>query len=158
MNLLQKQVMLGGVCLLAWASQAMADALSDAKSAYAAGDYVQAEKLYKPLAKQGNVKAQLSLGMMYDLGLGVPQDYKEAANWYRLAAEKGDKEGQYNLGIMYARELGVPQDYILAHMWMSLSGKYPAELAFVAKQMSAEQIAKAQELGIQCIANKFKGC
>jgi TPR repeat protein len=119
---------------------------------------VYAEKLYRPLAKQGNVKAQLGLGMLYDQGLGVRQDYKEAANWYRLAAEKGDKDGQYNLGIMYARELGLPQDYIRAHMWMSLSGKYPAELAFVAKQMSDAQIDKAHELANQCIANKFKGC
>ena len=178
----------------ALAGQAMAGPLSDAQSAYAAGNYAKALDLYTPLAKQGVAKAQLSLGVMYyigqgvtqsykdaakwfqraaeqdnilaqdilgemyDQGLGVPQDYKMAAKWYRLAAEQGDAHGQYNLGLMYARELGVPQDYVRAYMWMSLSAKFPEELGSVAKQMSASQIAKAQELAAQCSAKQFKGC
>ncbi len=194
MDRLQRQVLLGCVFLFALASQVMAGSLSDAERAYSAGDYEKSAKLYLPLAKQGNAKAQLSLGVIYylgqgvpqdyqeaakwlrlaakqghalaqvilgaiyDLGLGVPQDYKEAAKWYRLAAEQGDADGQYNLGIMYARELGVPQDYLRAHMWMSLAGKYPDELAFVAKQMSGDQIAKARELARKCVIKKFKGC
>lgn len=199
MDRLHKQVLSGCVFLFALTSQiiagqVMADSLLDAQRAYSAGDYAKAEKLYMPLAKRGDAKAQLSLGVIYylgqgvpqnyqeaakwlrlaakqkhapaqnllgsiyDLGLGVPQDYKEAANWYRLAAEQGDADGQYNLGIMYARELGVPQDNLRAHMWMSLSGKYPDELAFVARQMSGDQIARARELARQCKAKKFNGC
>jgi hypothetical protein len=194
MDRLQRQVLSGCVFVFALASQVMAGSLSDAERAYSAGNYVKAAKLYMPLAKRGNAKAQLSLGVIYylgqgvpkdykeaakwlrlaakqgrakaqnllgaiyDLGLGVPQDYQEAAKWYRLSAEQGDADGQYNLGIMYARELGVPQDYVRAHMWMSLAGKYPDELAFVAKQMSDDQIAKARELASKCVIKKFKGC
>jgi TPR repeat protein len=194
MERLRQQVLLGCVLLFALAGQAMAASLSDAERAYSAGEYVKAAKLYLPLAKKGDAKAQLGLGVIYylgqgvpqdykeaaswlrlaakqgramaqnilgaiyDLGLGVPQDYKEAANWYRLAAEQGDADGEYNLGIMYARELGVPHDYVRAHMWMSLAGKYPDELAVVAKQMSEDQIAKAQELARKCVIKKFKGC
>jgi uncharacterized protein len=194
MDRLLKQVLWGCVFLFALTSLVMAGSLPDAERAYAAGDYVKAAKLYMPLAEQGDAKAQLSIGVIYylgqgvpkdykeaakwlrlaakqgralaqnllgaiyDFGQGVPQDYTEAAKWYLLAAEQGDADGQYNLGIMYARELGVPQDYLRAHMWMSLAGKYPDELAFVAKQMSDDQIAKARELARKCVIKKFKGC
>lgn len=194
MNLLQKQVLAGYVLAFALSSQALAGSLTDADSAYSAGDYLKAEKLYLPLAKRGNAKAQLRLGVIYylgqgiqqdylssgkwlrlaakqgvalaqnllgaiyDLGLGVPQNYAEAAKWYRLAAEQGDADGQYNLGIMYARELGLPQDYLRAHMWISLSGKNPQELAFVATQMSEDQIIRARDLARKCVIKKFHGC
>ena len=39
---------------------------------------------FRPLAERGNVMAQISLGYMYDKGLGVAQDYTEAAKWYRM--------------------------------------------------------------------------
>jgi TPR repeat protein len=59
----------------------------DALAAYQRGDYATAQRLLRPLAEQGNGRAQFSLGAMYDRGQGVAQDYKEAAKWYRLAAE-----------------------------------------------------------------------
>ena len=40
-------------------------------------------------AKYGVAAARYTLGMMYQLGLIVPQDYQEALKWYRLAAEQG---------------------------------------------------------------------
>ena len=55
--------------------------------------------------------AQISLGIMYANGQGVPQDYAEAVKWFRLAADQGDATAQFNLGIMYAKGQGVPQDY-----------------------------------------------
>lgn len=121
-------------------------------------DYKVSAGWLRLAAKQGLALAQNLLGTIYDLGLKVPQDYKEAAKWYRFSAEQGNADGQYNLGIMYARELGVPQNYLRAHMWMSLAGKYPDELAFIAKQMSDDQIAQAQELARKCVIRKFKGC
>ena len=41
-------------------------------------------------AEQGNAEAQFRLGVMYNVGEGVPQDDAEAFKWYRLAAEKGN--------------------------------------------------------------------
>ena len=121
-------------------------------------DYKVSARWLRLAAKQGLALAQNLLGTVYDLGLGERQDYTKAAKWYRLSAEQGNADGQYNLGIMYARELGVPHDYLRAHMWMSLAGKHPEELAFVAKQMSDDQIAKARELARKCVIKKFKGC
>jgi hypothetical protein len=194
MSRLLKLVSCGFVFLFVLAEQVMADPLSDAQHAYSMGDYAKAAQLYIPLAKQGHVKAQLSLGVMYSLGQGVekddqeatkwfelaagqgqalaqdilgetydqgrgvPKDYSKAVRWYRLAAEQGDALGQYNLGIMYARELGVPQDYVRGYMWMYLSGKNLDELAYVASQMTPDQIILAQDLAKKCTAKKFKGC
>ena len=80
-------------------------------TAYRAGDYATALKEWKPLAEDGDATAQFNLGIMYDIGQGVPQDYAEAVKWYRLAAEQGYAKAQYNLGTMYDSGQGVPQDY-----------------------------------------------
>jgi hypothetical protein len=41
-------------------------------------------------AKQGDAKAQFTLGLMYDNGQGVPQDYVQAHMWFNLSAAQGD--------------------------------------------------------------------
>ena len=68
-------------------------------------------------AKQGNAKAQVNLGLMYEQGQGVRQDYTQAAQWYRKAAEQGDAKAQFNLGVMYENRQGVRQDYKQAVQW-----------------------------------------
>ncbi|MDO8263978.1 MAG: tetratricopeptide repeat protein [Gallionella sp.] len=167
MNMLLKQVLLVFVCFFALAGQAMADSLSDANRVYDEGDYEKAAKLYSPLAKDGNAEAQYTLGMMYRAGRGVPHDYKEARKWYLLAAEQGHPLAQFYLGWMYAGGKGVPKDYIQAHMWINIaianaSGEAKKEFIVdrdsLAKSMTADQIAKAQELAKKCTAKKFKGC
>jgi TPR repeat protein len=75
--------------------------------AYQSGDYQTALHEWRPLAEQGDAKAQNNLGVMYEKGLGVPQDYAEAVKWYRKAAEQGDARAQNNLGVMYAAGRGV---------------------------------------------------
>ena len=61
------------------------------------GDYATALREWTPLAEQGNARAQYNLGLMYDVGRGVPQDYKTAVKWYRLAAKQGHSSAQRNL-------------------------------------------------------------
>jgi TPR repeat protein len=123
MNKLLKQLLLVCVCLFALSGQATADSLPDAERAYNAKDYAKAAKLFRPLAEQGNAKAQFNLGLMYGNGQGVPQDYKETVKWYRLAAEQGDASAQYNLGLMYRIGQGVPQDYKEAVKWYRLAAE-----------------------------------
>ncbi len=85
--------------------------------AYQRGDYATALTKFRPLAQQGNAKAQFNLGLMYAKGRGVPQDDAEAVRWYQLAAEQGDAGAQYNLGVMYDLGRGVPQDDAEALRW-----------------------------------------
>ncbi len=48
-----------------------------------AADYATALEEWLPLAEQGDAAAQISLGVMYNNGLGVTQDYAVAIKWYR---------------------------------------------------------------------------
>ncbi len=86
-------------------------------AAYQRGDYATALREWRPLAEQGNAKAQRNLGRMYRTGRGVSQDYAEAVKWYRKAAEQGFAFAQNSLGSMYERGQGVPQDYAQAVRW-----------------------------------------
>ncbi len=86
-------------------------------AAYKMGAYAIALREWRPLAKQGNAKAQYNLGVMYRKGQGVPQDDAEAVGWWRKAAEQGHANAQYNLGLMYRKGQGVPQDDAEAVGW-----------------------------------------
>jgi Sel1 repeat len=62
-----------------------------ATSLYVLPPYWQKQQI---AAEQGDVKAQVNLGEMYDRGeLGKP-DYAAAAKWWRRAAEQGNAEAQ----------------------------------------------------------------
>ena len=87
------------------------------------GDYATALREWKPLAEQGNARAQFSLGRLYHAGKGVPQHYKIAVKWYKLAAEQGNTVAQVNLGTIYYDGTGVPQDYMTAMKWYRLAAK-----------------------------------
>ena len=68
-------------------------------------------------AAQGNVMAQLNLGIMYADGQGVPQDYATARGWYEKAAAQGNAMAQYYLGRMYFHGESVSKDYTTARQW-----------------------------------------
>jgi TPR repeat protein len=95
---------------------------SDAASAaYQSGNYEAALRLARPLAEQGDARAQSVLGLAYYRGRGVPRDHTEAANWFGRAASHGDVAAQYYLGLMYSEGQGVPQDHIEAAKWYRLA-------------------------------------
>jgi len=106
-----------------WAGQSVADPLSDAQQAYSAGNYAKALELYTPLAKKGEAKAQLSLGVMYYIGQGVTQSYKDAAKWFQQAAKQGNILAQNILGEMLDQGTGIPQDYKEAARWYRMAAE-----------------------------------
>jgi len=167
MNQLKKWVVLACMCLFVLSGQAMADPMADATSAYDAGDYAKAAKLFTPLAEKGNVGAQYILGVMYRAGRGVTQDFNAARKWYRLAAEQGNALAQFNLGWMYASGKSVPRDYVQARMWFNVAianagdemrKEFIVDRDALAASMTADQITKAQALAKKCTAKKFKKC
>jgi len=120
-------------------------------AAYERGDYAAALKEFRALAEQGDAKAQLYLGAMYDNGRGVTQNYKEAVRWYRKAAEQGYAKAQNNLGATYDKGRGVSQDYVQAHMWFNIAAANGEEIArknrdIVEGRMTAADISRARKL------------
>jgi TPR repeat protein len=120
-----------------------------------AQDYKEAVKWWRKAAEQGAAHAQYNLGASYANGQGVPKDDKEAVKWYRKAAEQGYASAQYNLGVRYANGQGVTlmaEDHdVNAYAWYNVSSANGAKNGsnsreMVAKEMTPEQIAKAQEL------------
>jgi TPR repeat protein len=129
-----------------------------AYAAYQEGHYGTALRLARPLAAEGDARAQSVLGLLYYGGEVVPQDKAEAVRWFRRAAEQGDAQAQHNLGLAYAKgEAGEP-DNVSAHMWFNLAAAhFPLSDAInrsasrkdrdlVAEKMTPEQIAEAQKL------------
>ena len=69
--------------IVSFAAPVAARPLDDALTAHQKGDFATALRLFRPLAEQGDGRAQYNLGVMYDKGRGAPQDYAEAMKWYR---------------------------------------------------------------------------
>ena len=82
------------------------------------GSWVYAET--RPLAEAGYLEAQLMMGILYQLGIGVRQNGLEALKWYRLAAEQSSALAWKNLGTLYLVGLaGVAVDKAEAHYCFS---------------------------------------
>ena len=64
-------LVLGVALLLASGGSGYAQDFNKGLDAYKRGDFATALRELKPLAEQGDAEAQLSLGIIYDLGLGV---------------------------------------------------------------------------------------
>ncbi len=83
----------------------------------------EAARWYERLAKQGDARAQTSLGLMYARGYGVAKNMDAARRWWNFAASQNDPGAQYNLGVIYSTGDGVPQDYPQAVRWLDLAAQ-----------------------------------
>ena len=150
---------------------AATDAAAPAKTEKQLSTEIKSEEIlaeWKRKAEAGDAKGQYLLGVMYAIGDGVPKDAAKAVEWQQKAAAQGNADAQYILGFMYGEGQGVPKDYVLAHMWANIAvtsatgSKEQKEFIklsdSLAKNMTAQQLAEAQELARKCTANKFKGC
>ena len=97
---MKKQMNLGGLAVAAQIlgiPGAFAGPWEDGMAAYNRGDYVPAVRLFRPLAEQGNAKAQNVLGVMYRKGEGVIRSPARAFMWFSLAAKRGDTKAKAGL-------------------------------------------------------------
>lgn len=75
-------------------------------SLFSAGEYERVYEIIVPFADTGVPDAQCMLGLLYQLGLGVPQDGPKAVSWYLRAAAQGHPLAMNNLGTIYLQ--GMP--------------------------------------------------
>ncbi len=91
---------------------------SDAgQSAYAHGRFIDALRIWRPRAEQGDARAAFGLGLLYDLGEGVGQDAAAAHGWYRRAAEAGYVLAEFNLAVMCDSGVGTARNPTEAALW-----------------------------------------
>lgn len=86
-----------------------------------------------PAAEWGNVKAQVRLGEIYDLGLGVPRNSALAIKWYEKAADQGEMWAQHSLGQIYHdgrwHSGGLERNYTKALKWYRLAAEQGSRLS-----------------------------
>jgi uncharacterized protein len=133
------------------AGSVVAEPFNEGLKAFEGGNYPTAMRLLRPLAAEGDAKAQYNVGVMYEEGLGVSIDYTEAVGWLLQAAERGNSEAKIHMGFLYLYGRGVSRDYVSAHMWFDLAaseGNVRAVFArdLVAAKMTPLQVTEAQDL------------
>ncbi|MDT8384453.1 MAG: hypothetical protein RRB22_08560 [Gammaproteobacteria bacterium] len=64
--------------------------------------YLEAANLLLPLAQQGHIEAQYTIGYMYHYGHGLPRNEKESLRWITTAAARGHPLAQQALAILDA--------------------------------------------------------
>jgi TPR repeat protein len=87
------------------------------QSAYAAGRFIDALRIWRPRAEQGDARAAFGLGLLYDIGEGVGQDAAAAYTWYRRAAEGGHVLAEFNLAVMCDSGTGTARNPTEAALW-----------------------------------------
>ena len=126
-----RRILFAVILVVACATVAAADSFEDAVSAFQRGDSTLAARLFRPLAEQGDARAQFWLGVMYAKGQGVPQAFIRAHMWLNVAAAAQSVDSEK---------------------------KAMEDRDRVASDMTAAQIAKAQEMARRCQDTKFKEC
>lgn len=76
-------------------------------------DYARAAELYRRVVGE-NPSVQWRLGVMHDLGQGVPENPQEAVRLFRQAAADDDANANASLAVMYANGRGVRTDHAQA--------------------------------------------
>ena len=72
------------------------ESFSIATRAYRSGDYATALIYLRPLAEQGQARAQGTLGWMYESGRGLRKDKVMAYVWYDVAVANGHRKAHRN--------------------------------------------------------------
>ncbi len=161
-------------------------------------DYKTAFGILSPLGQASDAKAGYFMGLMCEMGYGIPQNYSRAKEWYLLAFKKDDAMAQFKMGVIHYHGLmGIKKDvmkaqdcftssakqghaealYYLgemhekgngrarsaidAHIYYNISAANGYEKAAeardrIAKEMSFELVASAQDLAWEWIQNNLK--
>lgn len=136
------------VLVLAISTPVLASYL-DGRRAYIRKDYETAIAEWRPLAAEGDMRAQGMLGWLYKKGYGVPENIGEAVKWFKLAAEQGHGFSQNEIGLAYYTGEGAPKDLIRAAMWFNLSklrGYGLANRNSVEKKLDQASVRRARRM------------
>ena len=87
---------IAGLAVPAWAQPSVRAGVD----AWAAGNYEEAIRQWRPLADAGDADAQFNLAQAYKLGRGVPVNNNLAEQWYERAARQGHEQAGANLGLI----------------------------------------------------------
>jgi len=99
----------------------LAGDLEKGLTAYKAGKFEEAYKIWLPLGESGNADAQFNLGLLYRKGQGIDKNDRAALMWFIRAAKQGMADAQYNAGVMYMEGRGASVSRVDALKWWKLA-------------------------------------
>lgn len=99
---------------LTWMVGCWAGTFEEAQSTFQRGDSAGAVQQLKPLAAEGNPRAQGLLGMLTVQGSGTPRNVPEGMSLLQQSAQAGNGGAQGFLALIYLEGLVVPQDLAAA--------------------------------------------
>lgn len=108
------------VLFLGFPAAAFAGSYEDGQESFRRGDLATAVRVWRPLADQGDARAEYGLGVAYEYGQGATVNFAEAARLYLRAAEQGLVIAQIGIEYMYTVGLGVPRDLVEAFKWSEI--------------------------------------
>ena len=136
-----------------------ADLLAEGAAAYEAGNYGEAASIWRPLAEEGDPKAQFNLALLHETGRGVAEDPAEAAAWYERAALQGVTQAQLNLAALRQTGRGIAQNPLEALYWLEVAARHgegaAREQAAAAAAELAPLLEDAEANAAQARANAF---
>jgi len=149
------------ICVLLFYGCASLDSrhFKEGLTAYEAKDYDTAMDLWRPLAGQGNAKAQFNIGVMYNNGQGVDEDPVEALVWYRKAADQGHVKALFNIGDAYRTGRGVDKNMNEAVNWYQKAadlGYSKAQYAIGLITLTGQGVPKDERVGMEWILSAAK--
>ena len=93
------------------------DAVILGESALEDSRYEDALHWFEKASRQGDMKGQFQLAMMYAKGRGVDRDDAQAVHWLRLSAKQGDAQAQYQLALHMEHGRGIDAKPSEAATW-----------------------------------------
>lgn len=106
-------------------------------------DRERAVAMFRPLADDGDARAQWRLGHAYEMGSGVERDAASAYRWYSAAVEQDFVHAYHPLGQMYMSGRGTQQDEAEGYRLLRLGAEGNAQRAMV----SLAQIYESETRG-----------
>ncbi len=115
--------------------------------------------LFSELAERGETRANHSVGLCYEHGIGVPLDYQKAAAAYERAADDGNLLAMVARGALSARDLVAPRDDVAGLSWLFTAAtraigedplshvvraQQPAQAKRLMERMSPEEVVEAR--------------
>ena len=115
-------------------------------TAYDRADTKSALRVWMEAANSGDPEAMVSVGEIYERGIGGAPNYEAAVIWYQKAADKGFSRGLFDLGTLYEQGLGVEKDSLKALNLYRQAWGLPSDNVIFESAARKEQDAQRTEL------------
>ena len=125
------------------------DKFQEAAVAYRDGNYVEAMRLWRKMARKGDVAAQYNMGALYATGQGADRSDEQAHDWFFRAALAGNPAAQYETAKNFEFGRGVDASMPETINWLKKSaqqGYAPAQIDLGLKYLTGKGLARNVEV------------